>query len=498
MKKLRVAIYARKSRDNENMQDDTLFNQKKTLENYAKNKGYEYDIYEEVESSLLFERPQLSKMIQGIEEGKYKRLLITAIDRLARDVVMLHVIAKKCLEHGVLVETPDTLYDLRDANTKMMFGFQGVFAEAEMDKIRDRLSRGKYDAVALQGRHLTSVAPLGYIYDRNDKKLHVHEEQSKIIRKIVEMLLKGISTVQVAHKLNLLGMRTSRGSLFKSDSISRIVKNRVYLGEGRYNSKRLGKKAVAKDCHDPLMTVDEFEKIQALLKSRVSKENTKSLGIKSPINKLLVCGKCGGGLTIQKNNKVSKVNAADLSFYQVRPCIHRLPDYTKCDNGGIKVGKIEQEVYKVLKSYKEDLRKEVKKLLNSDVTDHCAKFKIKIENLEQSRQKMKIKQDKLLDLYLEDKLTKVQYENKAQDIEKALIELDEELTSARHTYSSLDSKTLAEKIESIVDMLENFEELPLEKQHSIMRLLIEKIIFTKPKGSLKPEEVSIDIHFREL
>ncbi|MEC2054261.1 recombinase family protein [Peribacillus psychrosaccharolyticus] len=494
---MKVAIYSRKSRDNGNGKEETLFNQSSSLKSYAEKKGYTYDLFEEVESSLN-ERPELTKVQLGIEQGLYNRIIIVHVDRLGRNISILSTIAKLCLTHNVMIETPETVYDMKDPSTKMMFGFQSVIAEAEMDNIRDRLAKGKYNTVAERGRHLVSVAPLGYSYDKNDKKLHVNPDQAPIVRKIVELALSGYSTRIIAEKVNQLGYKTAQGSFFKGDSIQRILKRRTYLGEGFYNSKRLGKSATAKDCHEPLITEEDFNTIQTLLKSRICKQNTKSLGIKSPLNKLLVCGKCGGGLTIQKNNKVSKDKQKDLSFYQVRPCHHHINEYTHCDNGGIKIGKLEKIVFEAIKDKKDSIKKELQRLLKNDVSGTKSRMESNLLNIKKELLNQDNQLDKLLNLYLKEKVSEEVYDTKSATIKEVKENLKSEIELLEYQLEKLDVSSQLTKVDKVIHLIDNFHEMAIEDQQATLRLLIEKVVLTKPKGQLKSSDTKVEIHFREL
>lgn len=51
----------------------------------AELKGYSYDLFQEVESSINWNRPELAKMFEGIMLVKYSRVLVAHTDRLSRD-----------------------------------------------------------------------------------------------------------------------------------------------------------------------------------------------------------------------------------------------------------------------------------------------------------------------------------------------------------------------------------------------------------------------------
>lgn len=493
--KLKVAIYVRKSRENDAGVEETLHNQRETLVRIAEDKGYNYEIFQEVESSINWNRPELAKMLEGILQDKYTRVLVTHTDRLSRDERDSAELKEIFIEHNIIIETPDNTIDLSDENQELMFGFTSVLSAYEYKRIRQRLNKGKYDAVALKNRWIGSIAPLGYTWDKNNKQLYVNNEEKKIVRKMAELALLGYSSRLIADKVNLLGYRSRKGIPFKTDRVLGILQNRVYLGESKYNSKRLKKTAVAKGTHEAIMTEDEFNQIQALFTSRRSKENLQSLGTKSPVNKLLVCGVCGKGMTIQLNNKVRKTGR-NYSFYQIRPCRHQIDLDTKCHNGGVSIYKVENAVLDALKLYKQELEQSLVSLLDEDTSDIENNLISNLEGLEADLAKQERKAKRLLDLYLDEELDKLSYHQKKQALEDTISALKNEINIISHKLESIDASAQVAKVKGIIEMIDNFEEMELEEQNATLKLIISGIVFTKSVET--NNEPKVDIHWREL
>lgn len=493
---LKVALYVRKSREEEGGAEETLHNQRETLIRLAEQKGYKNpDLFEEIESSIKWNRPELAKMIAGIEAGNYNRILVSHLDRIGRDIGLLDDIKKLCIEHDIVIETPDNIIKFDDENQELLYGFSSVLSDFEYKRIRHRLTKGKYDAVAIKNRWIGSIAPIGYTWDKNSKQLLINEDEKKIVRKMVELALLGYSSRLIADKVNQLGYRSRKGIPFKTDRVLGILQNRVYLGEAKYNSKRLKKTAIAKGSHEAIMTVQEFNQIQTLFTSRRSKENLQSLGIKSPINKLLVCGVCDKGMTIQLNHKVRK-SGKHYSFYQIRPCRHQIDLDTKCHNSGIAIYKVENAVIEALNMYKKELEHSLVSLLDEDTSNLENILKINLENLESDIAKQERKAKRLLDLYLDEELDKQSYQQKKQTLEDTILALKNERSIVSHKLVSVDASAQADKVTRIIEMIENFEEMELEEQNATLKLIISGIVFTKTADT--NNEPVIDIRWREL
>ncbi|KUP06192.1 hypothetical protein Q75_09690 [Bacillus coahuilensis p1.1.43] len=140
--KKKQALYIRKSREGEGGADETLHTQRETLLRLAEQNGYKNpDVYEEIESSIDWNRPKLSELILAIEQGKYDRILVTHIDRIGRDIGLLDNIKKLCIEHDIVIETPDNVIKFDDENQELLFGFSSVLSDYEYKRIRHRLQK---------------------------------------------------------------------------------------------------------------------------------------------------------------------------------------------------------------------------------------------------------------------------------------------------------------------------------------------------------------------
>ena len=84
------------------------------------------------------------------------------------------------------------------------------FAEFERELISER-TRDKMAAARKRGQWLGGRPPLGYTRDKEGKKLVINEAESKIVRKMFELYLKGNSLLKVASILNEKGYRSRAG-----------------------------------------------------------------------------------------------------------------------------------------------------------------------------------------------------------------------------------------------------------------------------------------------
>ena len=254
-------IYLRKSREDIN-KEDSLENHRTILTNLCKNKGWEYTIFEEIGTSdSLEQRTEINKVIKLINEGKVKRVICMALDRLSRNQFDSAFIQKLLMEHNVEVITPSKNYNLNDDSDILLSSFENIISAQEYRLIKRRMAIGK-EVKAKQGKITSGVPPLGYKKDKNINKVLVDEEGKKKYRFLVEKFLTGeYSTHTLAIEFNKRFVG-NRGKLSNNSRIYKILTNRFYLGYVKFKGKWYEGE------HEPLITLEEFKQIENLLKGK--------------------------------------------------------------------------------------------------------------------------------------------------------------------------------------------------------------------------------------
>jgi site-specific DNA recombinase len=489
-------VYVRKSRSQEGLTDEeTLEKQRESLITFAKGKGYNiYNVYQEVASSIDAEREQLLALENDIKEGHIQVVIVQAIDRIARSVGIFEHLLDLCKVHSVLIETPNSTVDAKVQGAELLALIQSIIGKGEYAATKERLARGKVQAVNISKRWIGSSAPYGYLYDKNDKKLKLHPDESKVFRKMVELGLEGNSFGQIAEAIDNLGYRTQNNNRWTAGRVQKILKNRTYLGEAEYNSTTVGQKGYAKDCHDPLITEDEYRRIFTLSAARRNYDDSRSWGkTKTLIDGLLFCAKCHRGMSIQISKKESKVRGK-WSFYQARKCIHRNKDGNKCDNHGCKIEYIENILIENLNMYIAEINDEIIKLENEDNSSVSDEIKTKIADVESSIRKQQNKIDRLMDIYLDGELEKDVYSKRKSNLIKEKEVMENELEYLEAKLKNMDTREVIKeykiKLENINIFLD--ESNPIAVRNKALKTFLARIELLKESQYDKP---IIDIEY---
>ena len=169
-------------------------------------------------SGKNLERPAMRKLLELVETGQVKHLLIWRWDRLSRDQGDFATLVKLFDRHGVKVHSVNEGdLDLASASGRMQIGVHGVFAQYYRDQIVENTRMGQRQA-AEQGRWLNR-APTGY--DMINGKL-VPNDMAPLVQRIFALRASGASFPTIAAEVGI-----------EYSTVRHISLNRVYLGEVR-------------------------------------------------------------------------------------------------------------------------------------------------------------------------------------------------------------------------------------------------------------------------
>lgn len=304
--KLRVAAYARVS----SASDDQLNSFAAQNRHYSdlisnKENWRMVDIYadEGITGTSAEKREDFQRLLADCRRGLIDRVLVKSISRFARNT-------KECLETirelkslgvGVYFEK-ENIYTATMSG-EMMTALFASFAQAESESISGNMRWGIQKRMQA-GTYIPANLPYGYTLQ--DHSIRIVEEQAVIVQRIFKEYLSGKSTERIASDLREEGIPCKSGEVaWDSTAIRYIISNEKYIGDSvwqKYFSTdtlpykcRLnrGQKVsyYAYGTHEGIVPKEDFEKANALMKSRAQKI---TLTKNSPyaFRKKIVCGDC--------------------------------------------------------------------------------------------------------------------------------------------------------------------------------------------------------------
>ena len=149
-----TALYERLSRDDDQAGDsNSIINQKKYLESYAAQRGYENCVHytDDGWSGGTFERPAWKRMIADIEAGKVAHVIVKDMSRAGRDYLQTGFYTEVFFrQHGVHFVAIANSVDSDDQNSNEFAPFLNIMNEWYLrDLSRIIFSSKKYVTIDL-------------------------------------------------------------------------------------------------------------------------------------------------------------------------------------------------------------------------------------------------------------------------------------------------------------------------------------------------------------
>jgi putative DNA-invertase from lambdoid prophage Rac len=207
---LAIYGYARVSTARQASEGESLEVQKRQIEGYAHMHGLTLDgvvVEEGVSGSIpVIERPAASPLFAKLAKGDM--VIAPKLDRLFRSALDALKVVEDLRKRGVALHLLDLGGDISgNGLSKLFLTIAAAFAEAERDRIRERIGQVKADQKA-RGRYLGGKVPFGFRLGDNSE-LVPHEAEQETIREIVALRAQGRPLRAIADAVRAKGFNIS-------------------------------------------------------------------------------------------------------------------------------------------------------------------------------------------------------------------------------------------------------------------------------------------------
>ena len=494
---MRVAIYARVSTERQ-QKEQTIGSQIDQLEQYAKKKKYTIlkRYIDEGWSGGLLARPALDQLRDDCAKKEFEAVLISCPDRLARKYVYQEIVIEEIQKSEIeviflnrpIADTPED---------RMLLGIQGLLAEYEKEKIRERSRRGKLHK-ARKGLVIGGMAPYGYRYIKKTAEkagyYEIMQREARIIKQIFGLLIRDqMSARAIAKYLTEHQFPPPRrGKRWGNSTTRRIVTNETYAGTTYYNkrycvetensetgkyrrNKKNGRRIRPKDQWIPItvpaiISRRTWQLAQAQVKrnAELSPRNAKYRYL---LQGLVFCSSCG--------YRYMGIPCHGTLFYRCTNRQRNFPLPPDCKGGSIKAIKLESVVWdSVCEAIKNPvlLIRQVEELRRKEAS-RAGVLGGKIRRIESDISKVKKQEDRMLDAYSAGAVTLEQLRGQMDRIQQNKQQLEEEkkrLIEERNEFGSRGAKERGVK-EFCGLVEEGLESFGFQEKQKFLRLLIDKV-----------------------
>lgn len=281
----RCAIYARVSTREQAEEGYSIAAQLKAIREFCSHEGLEIAAeFVEAESAGKVGRSQFNAMCEFFTGNPDVRLVVAhKLDRLTRnfsDALRLEEIGVK--DRYVISDFPEGPAGelARDVNLAV--------AKHYVNNLRQEVKKGMEEKVAQGG--WPHKAPVGYLNDRTTRGIVPDPLKAPLIAHAFERYASGlVSLADLAEELTSLGLRSRAGNPIIVSALDKMLKNPIYCGRIRYRG------AIYPGAHEPLVSVELFERVQEAFAPNRTKNNAQKRSY--ALRDFLTCGECGAKIT---------------------------------------------------------------------------------------------------------------------------------------------------------------------------------------------------------
>ena len=467
-----TALYERLSRDDELAGDsNSIVNQKKMLEDYAKSNGYTDLVHftDDGYSGGNFDRPGWKEMLRQIEDGSIGAVIVKDMSRVGRDYLQVGFYTEVFFrEKGVHFVAISNGVD-SDINTSSEFApFLNIMNEWYLRDCSRKI-KAVLQAKGRDGKPITNNPPYGYIKDPEDKN---RCDMSKPYE------WAGVSVVRMLEKLEYMGDTVN----FRTKKLS--YKDKVAV---KNDSDEI---VVFTDTHEAIIDRKTWYMVQEL---RKTKRRINTEGETNPFVGKIFCADCGGKMHYRNEGKRAGRKWRGLPDGSVRttPACYNCGNYNNshdqsgkvCCSHNIQAKVIDQFVLETIqyacKSVRMDERAFVESIRSaSEIREQSEAKKLKAALKHQEKRYAEL--DILLKKVYEDnalgRLPDKRYEMLSAGYEKEQAELEQSIKACREQLTQYDEDTdRTEKFLALVHKYTDITELtPVIINEFVDKILVHK------------------------
>ena len=446
----KVGLYIRLSRDDGNVESDSIISQRSLLNQYVKENNYiivdEY--VDDGFSGTNFDRPAFIRMMNDIKIGKINMIITKDMSRLGRDYIGTGELIEKYFPNNNIryIAINDGIDTFIDNTNNDIAPFKAIMNDMYAKDISKKIKSSLHSRMK-EGLYVSGRCPFGYMKDPNNKNhLVINEEQANVVKLIFDLALKGNTYNYIAKELTKRKIKTPASyykfvwntkctnakcisqeyGIWVDTTIKTILTNRIYTGDTvqgktkkiNYKLKRTIKNnpddyIIVENTHEAIIDKNIFNYIQTLLPKNVKRPEKKRFYL---LDGLLYCGDCKHRITIRYQNKTGK-SYTTCDYYRTYSKYHVCTTHT--NNYELLESIILDKIKEICKKYL-DKNKVKSSIGNIEFEDNSLIIKKQIQCLELINNKLTENLDKTYIDKLKYIIDEEQYLRVSENIKKEI------------------------------------------------------------------------------
>ena len=510
----RVAAYCRVSTDKKEQKSSYQIQMRYYEQMIREKPEWEFvGIYadEGITGTMASKRDEFLRMINDCANGKIDMVITKSISRFARNTLEVLQYVRLLRDKNVAV-----LFEEENINTLTMDGemlltvLSSVYQQ-EVENTSAHIMRGLHMRME-RGEPIGFQGCLGYDYHKGSKTITVNRKEAEIIRYIYQRYLEGAGGAMIARELENLGWKTKIGNThWNPGSVISILCNEKYTGtllmgksytvdpitKRRLTNNGESNKYSIKNHHEPIISTETFEKVQEIRKNRGKHYNhVKVVGNRQLVVRryafscMMECGFCGATYSRRSAHSGSAYSKVIWQCMgAVRKGVQECPHSKAIDEAAIE--KAFMDSYKMVCSQHEGIVEELlgyakEALQETDIVKRR-------EEVEKQRKEMQKKNERLIEMRLDDAIDEVAYKGKFHELSEKTNALDLEL----HKLNKMAGQEI--DIEKRMEEFKRALQEPVSQEHfnrAVFDSVVEKIIIGGYDKDDKPNSYKITFIYK--
>lgn len=462
-------------------------------------------------SGDVLDRPGLNAAREAVRRGGVKWFITLDPDRLSRKLMNQLIIAEELDKHGCELVFIQHNYQ-KTPEGQLFFQLRGAIAEFEKAKILERTIRGKrgkmrsgkiasyfnvygYYYLAKRSRHVNTGRII--VNPAEAGTLVVNEAEAVWVRRMFDWLTnERLSLMAIANRLNELGVPAPRGSHWYRNTVRRILRNPIYMGQlylNRVDTTGDGRQKVrsrdewVKIEVPPIISEEQFLAAQKAIDGlRYTRPSRTRL-----LSGLVTCGRCGVHWRYRASGTAKRKYLTCSLRYPSESDVHPDRKKQRCPIPSIRADKLEPFVWQTVREWilnPEALRQTLLERSKSPVRQEVLNS---LEMVTQALEEAERERSNLVYLFMKGLTNREQAEKQLEALTRRINSLQERRDELQRAVAMSDETSTLARLDRLQETLaavrKRLDKTSEEEKRFIIRTLVEKVVINGPT----PEEWEI-------
>ncbi len=442
--------------------------------------------FREIASSETIDgRPEMLRLLQGIESPRIKAVLVVEVQRLSRgDLEDAGRLIKLLRYTNTMVITPQRVYNLHDEYDRDAFERELKRGNEYLEYFKKIQARGRLASVQ-DGNFVGSIPPYGYdktfvtIGKKKCPTLVENKEQADVVRMIFDLYVnQNMGMTSICNYLDELKIKPPKGEYWSRAAIKDMLINVHYIGKVKWNWRKtvnvvenqevVKTRPKAKEYlvfdgkHDGIISEELFNAAQEKQgRNHRAKSDTR---IRNPLASLLFC-RCGRAMTYRTYKRPDGTTRSAPRLL--------CDNQAHCHSGSITYDEMITQVCAIMESQIENFQIQMKSDNKNSIQLHASLIK----NLEKKYSDLEEKELKQWEKYSEDGMPKGIFEKLNQAVLKEKEDVLQALRKARESMpDQVDYQSKITLFSDALDALRN-PDVSNELKNRYLKNVFEKIVY---------------------